>query len=325
MFLNIFAGGVDFATMNIETADGPILVTGATGRQGGATVRSLLERGLPVRALCRSPDKPEALALAKSGVEIARGDLEDMGSLVRAMAGVRGAFSVQNWWETGARREVLQGRNVADAAKQAGVPHLVYSSVGGADRDADITHWRTKWQIELHIRALGVPCTILRPVTFMETYYIPAVEKGILGGTLRDPVRGDRKLQLIATSDIGQWAALAFARPSEFVGKALEIAGDELTNVEIAATFARVLGRRVVFRKLPLFLTRIVLGKEFHQMFRWFNDEGYRADVPGLRRDYPEVSSTSLEDWLRREGWASKGTRYARHPKTFEPRIPKSR
>src|SRR5262249_39590886 len=153
---------------------------------------------------------------------------------------------------------------------------------------ADITHWQTKWQIESHIRALGIPSAILRPVTFMETYYVPAVEKGILGGALRDPIRRDKKLQLIASDDIGEGAAPVFARPSDFIGKALEIAGDELTNVEIAATFARVLGRPVVFRKLPLLLTRIVLGKEFHQMFRWFNEEGYRADLPGLRRDYPE-------------------------------------
>jgi uncharacterized protein YbjT (DUF2867 family) len=159
----------------------------------------------------------------------------------------------------------------------------------------------------------------------METYYLPAVEKGLLAGKLLDPIRGDKRYQLIAVDDIGEWAALAFARPSAFIGRALEIAGDELTNPETAAVFSRVLKRPVRFRKLPLFVTRIALGREFHQMFKWFNDEGYRADLAGLRREYPEVAITSLEQWLAREGWGSKGLRYARHPKTFEVRIPKSR
>jgi uncharacterized protein YbjT (DUF2867 family) len=179
--------------------------------------------------------------------------------------------------------------------------------------------------VELHIRKLDLPATILRPVSFMETYYIPAVETGILAGALRDPIRADKPYQLIATDDIGAWAALAFSRPESFIGKALEIAGDELTNPEIAATFARVMGRPVKFQRLPLFLTRIVLGKEFHQMFKWFNDEGYRADLAALKRDYPEAKPTSLEAWLTREGWAKKSKTYAPHDKTFIVKIPKAK
>ena len=304
---------------------GPFLVIGATGRQGGATARALRRRGAKVRALVRRPDDPAARALAGNGTEIAVGDLDDVGSLVAAMAGARGAFSVQNWWQTGAKREVRQGKNVADAAKKARLPHLLYSSVGGADRGAEITHWKTKWEIELYIRELGLPATILRPVTFMETYYAPAVEKGILGGRLLDPIRPEKRVQLIATEDIGEWAALALTEPGRFVGKALEIAGDELTNPQIAATFARVLRRPVTFRRLPLFATRLVLGKEFHQMFRWFNEQGYRADLDRLRLEYPEIRPTSLEAWLVREGWGSKGRDYAPHGRTFIAKIPKAK
>jgi uncharacterized protein YbjT (DUF2867 family) len=303
----------------------PILVIGATGRQGGATTRALRRLGARVRALVRDPDEPQAQALRKGGVDAVRGNLDDVDSLVAAMAGVRGVFSVQNWWLTGATREVRQGKNVADAVKKAHVPHLLYSSVGGADRGARITHWQTKWQIELHIRELGLPATILRPVSFMETYYIPAVEKGLLGGTLLDPIRADKPYQLIATDDIGEWAALALTQPERFIGKSLEIAGDELTNPQIAASFARVMGRAVKFRRLPLFVTRLALGREFYQMFKWFNDEGYRADLTALRRDYPEVKPTSLEVWLEREGWANKSRTYAPHPKTFIAKIPKAR
>ena len=149
------------------------------------------------------------------------------------------------------------------------------------------------------------------------------VEKGILGGKLVDPIRAEKRVQLIATDDIGEWAALALTEPARFLGKALEIAGDELSNPEIAATFAQVLGRPVRFQRLPLFVTRLVLGKEFHQMFKWFNEEGYRADLALLRREYPEVELTSLDAWLRREGWSRKGRSYARHAKTFIAKIPR--
>jgi uncharacterized protein YbjT (DUF2867 family) len=303
----------------------PILVIGATGRQGGATMRALRRLGASVRALVRDPNEPSAQALAKSGVDVVAGNLDDVDSLAAAMAGVRGVFSVQNWWLTGATREVRQGKNVADAVKRARVPHLLYSSVGGADRGARITHWQTKWQIELYIRELGLPATILRPVSFMETYYIPDVEKGLLRGTLLDPIRADKPYQLIATDDIGEWAALALTQPARFIGKAIEIAADELTNPQIADTFSRVMGRPVKFRRLPLFLTRLVLGREFHQMFKWFDEEGYRADLQALRRDYPEVKPTSLEAWLTREGWAKKNTTYAPHAKTFIAKIPKAK
>jgi uncharacterized protein YbjT (DUF2867 family) len=307
----------------MATSRQPVLVTGATGRQGGAVARHLLQRTIPVRALSRNPDKPSAQALARGGAEVVFGDLDDRASLVRAMEGVSGVFSVQNWWETGTRREIEQGINVADAAREARVRHFIYSSVGGAERGADITHWKTKWAVETHVRKLGLPATILRPVGFMENYYIPAVEKALIGGTLLDAVRADKPYQLICSDDIGALAALAFARPEAFIGNSIEIAGDELTNPAIAATFARVMGRPVKFRKLPLLVTRIVLGKEFYQMFKWFNEAGFQADVSRLRREYPEIAWTSLEGWLTREGWANKKT-YARHAKTFDARIPRT-
>jgi uncharacterized protein YbjT (DUF2867 family) len=300
----------------------PVLVTGATGRQGGAVAHSLLARGIPVRALSRNPDKPAARALAKAGAEVVAGDLDDVSSMVRATKGVSGVFSVQNWWETGARREVQQGKNAADAARQAGVRHFVYSSVGGAERGADITHWKTKWEVENYVRKLDLPATILRPVGFMENYYIPAVEKALIGGKLLDSVRADKPYQLICSEDIGAFAGLAFAQPDRFIGKAVEIAGEELTNPQIAATFSRVMRRTVKFRRLPLPLTRVLLGKEFYQMFKWFNEAGFQADILALRRDYPGVAWTSLEQWLTREGWAGKNV-YARHSKTFDAKIPK--
>jgi uncharacterized protein YbjT (DUF2867 family) len=298
----------------MQNSDKTVLVTGATGRQGGAVVRHMLPKGWKLRALTRNPNNHAAQDLTSKGVEVVQGDLEDPASIARAAMGAYAIYSVQDFWAVGAIREVLQGKNIADAAKKAGVKHFVYSSVGGAERNTGIPHWESKWEIEKYIRSLGLPATVIRPASFMETYYIDQVEIGILKGKLADPVRGDKPYQMIATDDIGAIVALAFERPAEFIGKELEIAGSELTNLEAAQVFSRVLGKHVKFQRLPLPLVRLILGKEFYLMFRWFNEAGYKADIPGLRRAYPEVHLHTLEEWLRSEGWHKRAKR-VRAPK----------
>ena len=287
-----------------------VLVAGATGRQGGAVVRHMLPQGWKLRALTRNLKSYASQQLAEKGVELVQGDLDDPESLKRAARGVYGIYSVQDFWTVGARREIQQGKNLAEVSRKVGAEHLVYSSVGGAERNTGITHWETKWEVEKHIRSLKVPVTILRPVSFMETYHILEVEVGLLRGKLADPIRSDKPYQTIATDDIGAFAALAFERPRDFIGVELEIAGSELTNIDAAKVFSRVLNRPVKFQKLPLPVVRLVLGKEFYEMFRWFNKEGYKANIPELRRRYPEVRLHSLEDWLREDGWDKRGLRF---------------
>ena len=147
----------------------------------------MLSKGWKLRALTRRCDSYAAQKLADRGVELVQGDLEDPTALERAARGAYGIFSVQDFWAVGARREVQQGKNLAEAAKKAGVEHFVYSSVGGAERSSGIDHWESKWEIEKHIRKLGLPATMLRPAAFMENYYIDQVEIGILKGKLLDP------------------------------------------------------------------------------------------------------------------------------------------
>ncbi len=294
--------------------DATVLVTGATGRQGGAVVRHMLLKGWKLRALTRNPHSFAAQELVRQGVEVVEGDLEDPASLDRASRGVYGIYSVQDFWSVGARREVQQGKNLADVAKKVGLKHFVFSSVGGAERNTGIPHWESKWEIENYIRKLALPATILRPVSFMETYHILEVEVGLLKGKLLDPIRGDTPYQTIATDDIGAFAALAFERPKDFIGLELEIAGSELTNIEAAKAFSRVMGKPVKFRRLPMPFVRLVLGKEFYSMFRWFNEAGYKADIVGLRRRYPEIHLHTLEEWLREDGWNRRALRF-RAPK----------
>jgi len=262
-----------------------------------------------LRALTRDPDSPAAQKLVRMGIEVVKGDLENPGTLEPTTRGVYGIYSVQDFWAVGAKREVQQGKNLADAAKEAGVEHFVYSSVGGAERNSGIDHWESKWEIEKHIRKLGLPATMLRPAAFMENYYIDQVEIGILKGRLMDPIRPDKPYQTIATDDIGAFATLAFERPKDFIGLELEIAGSELTNPAAAQVFSRVLGKEVKFRKLPMPMVRLVLGKEFYQMFRWFNESGFKADIAFLRRRYPEVHLQTLDEWLRNEGWHKRARR----------------
>jgi uncharacterized protein YbjT (DUF2867 family) len=157
------------------------------------------------------------------------------------------------------------------------------------------------------MRAIDLPVTAIRPVSFMENYYTDQVEIGNLPGKLVDGVRADKPYQTIAVDDIGAFVAQAFERPDEFIGQAMEIAGSELTNLEAAEVFSRVLGKLVVFEQLPLPAMRSALGEVFYEMYRWFSEDGYRSNIPELRHRYPEVHLHTLEEWLLSEGWQSKG------------------
>jgi uncharacterized protein YbjT (DUF2867 family) len=275
-----------------------VLITGATGKQGGSVVRHMLGKGWSLAALTRDPKSRAAQALVQNGVEVVQGDMEDASSLDGCLRGVYGVYSAQDYWSVGARREVLQGKNLADAAKKAGVEHFVYGSVGGAERNTGIPHWESKWEIEKHMRKLGLPATVFRPVAFMENYYVDQVEIGILQGTLYDPVHADKPWQTIASDDIGGFVSLAFERPKDFMALELEIAGSELTSRQAADVFGKVLGRPVKSQEVP-----IPPAKELQQMFHWFNEKGFNANIPQLHRKYPEVRLRTLEQWLYDEGW----------------------
>lgn len=138
----------------------------------------------------------------------------------------------------------------------------------------------------------------------MDNYYIIQVYKGLLNGKLADPIRPDKKYQLIATEDIGAYAVYAFEHPEKTLNRAVEIAGDELTNPQIAATFSRVMGREVKFKRLPMPVVRLFMGKEMYEMFRWFNEAGFQADIVANKKNYPEVRPLTLEQWLMKEGWS---------------------
>ncbi len=280
-------------------ADGTILVLGGTGRQGGAVARELLRRGRTVRALVRDPQTRAAQALAAAGAAVVRGDLDDEASLRAAMTGVHGVFSVQTFrGPGGVAAEERQGKAVGDAAARTGVAHLVYSSVGGAERISGVDHFESKWNVELHLEKLGLPTTILRPVMFYEVFHDVgprlAGDQLILGLWVRPEVR----VQIIATRDIGAFAADAFDDPAAWLGRQVEIAGDELTGPQMAEAFERVSGIPTRYNQLDINKLRAVRA-DLAAMFDWFDREGYRADLPALRRIRPDL--INLETWLRTE------------------------
>lgn len=269
-----------------------ILVTGATGQQGGAVARSLLRQGHKVRALTRNPNK--AAGLAKDGAEIVKGDLTDKVTCERALQGADGVFAVSTFIEAGMDGEVQQGITLADAAKKASVKHFVYTSVGSANRNTGVPHFDTKWKVEQHISQLGLPATILRPVWFMEnfgTYFLPSPE-----GVLTIPLRPDKKLQMIAVQDIGEFGAAAFLRPAELIGQAIDLAGDEMAPAEIAAHLSRTMGRPIQFQQMPDGQVEAAMGHDFAVMFRWLNEVGFSVDIPALRQRFgiPLTSFTEV-------------------------------
>lgn len=281
-------------------SDKIIAVTGATGQQGGAVVRRLLADGWKLRGLTRDPDKVGSRDLAAAGVEVVAGDMEQRAQLDAAFKGAYGVFSVQNYWlpAVGFEGEVRQGKNVADAALAAGVKHLVYSSVGAAPRGMGQKHFESKWIIEQYIQSLKIPCTILRPVAFMENYNWSRAQ--ILNGYLPGRgIRPEKATQIIAVEDIAFFAALAFKDPKAFLGRTLELAGDELTDAQVAGVLAKVIGRPVeVSAPNPR------AGQdeaEVKASFNFFNGEAYTADIPALRKLHPGL--LTFEQYLRKHGW----------------------
>src|SRR6267378_3752935 len=220
-----------------------VLVTGATGKQGGHLVRRLLARGHSVRALTRKPDSPPAAALAQRGVTIVTGNFEDQKSLERAARGVDTVFAMSTPFESGAQTETREGTNIVRAASTAGVTHLVYSSVAGADRASGIPHFDSKFEVEKEIRRSGVPFTIVAPVFFMENFLADYMTAGLAQGSISMAVPATRRMQQIAVADTARFPGLVIARRESFLGNRIDIASDELPLATVAAAISDALGR----------------------------------------------------------------------------------
>lgn len=286
-----------------------ILVTGATGAQGGALIPLLLQKGFAVRALTRDSTKAAARTLLDNGVEVVTGDLDDEASLDRACAGCYGVFSVQNFWEKGVGhdREVEQGCKLARAAKQAGVQHFVQTSVVNCDQAEGVLHFESKYKIEQYIDSLQLPRTFLREVFFMENFTQPVMTSGAKKDidpfwvlpTIIGLLDKDTGFHMISVEDIAWFAADIFAHPELYLDKELDVAGDVLTAAQLKAVFHKVTGRSLL--PTSRFLTRLMvrlINPESARQFRWNNQQGWHFDIAPLRQRNSAL--TSFEGFLRK-------------------------
>lgn len=273
-----------------------IAVCGATGRQGGAVARHLLRDGWHVRALTRSPEKSRARALAEVGAEVVRADMADQATLDATFEGAYGVFSVQNPMIGGLESEVEQGKNVAAAAKAAGVQHLVYGSAG-VGRLTGVGSWDSKLAVEEHMRGLRLPVTTLRPMAFMELMtdkgFYPPVSAWHLMPKLAGPTT---KIPWLAVADVGVVAAKAFADPARFVGRTLVLAGDVQSLSECRAMWKEVRGRPPRRFPMPVRVFERVAGKDLTTMWRWLRTGPVPLDTAPTRELHPHAFT--VREWL---------------------------
>jgi len=274
-----------------------VVITGATGKQGGAVARSLAGQGFQIKAMTRKPQGDAVRALVQRGAEIVQGDLDDAESLKRVLEGAWGVFAVQNTWEAGVEREEEQGKRFALIAREQGVQHFVYSSVGSAHRRTGIPHFENKWRVEETVRGLGFPShVILRPVFFMENLTSPWF---LHGDKLITSLEPDTMLQMIAVEDVGRFGAQAFTRAEELNGREIDLACDAATMPQTADILSAAFGRRIEFVRIPIGDVR-KNSEDFAIMLEWFDRVGYSADVPALEKEFG-FRPLKLREWARQQ------------------------
>jgi uncharacterized protein YbjT (DUF2867 family) len=254
-----------------------VLITGGTGRQGGAAVPHLASLGHQVCVMTRHPE--DAKGLKGPNVEVVKGDFRKPETLRSALKGIDGVFLMGTPYEEGPEAESAQGKAMIDACAEKEVGHVVYSSVCCANKRTGVPHFDSKYAVEEHLKNAGLSYTILRPVWFMENFasewYRPSIEKGVLS----TPLAADRLLQMVSVADIGRIVAEVFTKPMKFVGREIDLAGDQLTMGQVVGEMSRVLGRTVRYEQIPEPDAEKAVGGDLAMMFKWLNEHGYDVDL----------------------------------------------
>lgn len=295
-----------------------ILVTGATGKQGGATVDDLISRphsDFTILAVTRNPTSASANALAAKdkSIKIVKGDMNDVPSLFSAAKATHpniwGVFSVQIPMGKGQspESEERQGKALVDEAIKSGVKQFVYTSV---DRHGEqsihnpthVPHFISKHNIEKHLidqaKGTDMNYTILRPVAFMENF-TPDLFGKLFSAAWRVGMPIDQPLQFVSTKDIGHVAAHAFRNPEAYRNRALSLAGDELTYAQLNQVFKDKTGKGVP-TTFGFLGSGLLWGvKEMGTMMDFFRDTGLAADIPALRKEFPGLKN--LGDWIEKD------------------------
>lgn len=278
--------------MPIDQRPKSVLVAGASGRLG-VVVDALLGRGHSVRATTRTPDSPAAEWLRGIGAEVVFGDFDNPETIEIAARGVDALFATGTAHKSGPDGELRHGRNLADAAASAGVPHLIYSSGDGAAADSLVPLFRVKFEVEEHIRSLPIKGTILAPAYFMENLFNPWNLPALRAGALPSPIPVDVPLQQLAIADLARFVALAVEQPDQFSARRIPLASDELTATQAASAVSPVVGRELRAEQTPA--DRLAPG--LRVLFRWLEQDGHHIDIAALRTKYPDIRWHDYATW----------------------------
>jgi uncharacterized protein YbjT (DUF2867 family) len=269
-------------------SDRVIVVTGATGRQGGAVARHLLAEGHRVRVVTRSPDSKQARQLASLGADVVRADMASADDMRRVCAGAYGVFSVQNAMIGGEQSELAQGKNVADAAADSGVSHLVYGSAGPGTPGTGVHAWDIKLDVADHARKKGLPLTVLRPMAFMELMTDKDLYPPVAAWHLMPKLVGqERPIPWLSAEDLGAIAARAFGDPKSYIGLDVGLAADVRTLGECRDIWRRVTGRTPRRFPMPVWLFQRFVGPDLIRMWRWLATHDVVVDIAQTRAHHP--------------------------------------
>ncbi|KAH7238472.1 hypothetical protein BKA59DRAFT_514759 [Fusarium tricinctum] len=294
-----------------------VLICGATGKQGGAVLNNLIKQkaNFNILAVTRNATSPSAQRLLQksSNIKLVQGDLADPIAIFKTARDLTqqpiwGVFSVQVPMPFGgsAGGEVGQGKALVDAALDAGAKFFVYTSVDrhgedSKDNPTPVPHFIAKHEIEKHLiaRSAGTDMRwfILRPVAFMENLTNDFLGRSFV--TAWKLAVKTKPVQLVTVSDVGVAGAQAFLRPEEYAGRAVSLAGDELTLKELETVFKEKTGRDLPSTYSLIVYPMMAMVKELGYMFKWFNDVGFGADLKALRKEYPGLKT--FGSWLETE------------------------
>lgn len=276
---------------------GVVAVVGATGRQGSAVVRHLLKDGWQVRALTRNPSSEAAQALLALGAEVQQADTEDPGTLRTAFQAAYGVFNVQNPMTSGIDAEIRQGSNVAEAAAEAGIRHVVYGAAGVGDYRTGVGSWDSKLVIAQRFRDLGLPLTVLRPMAFMELMtdkgYYPQLSTWHVMPKLMGP---SRPVGWLCVDDLGAIAARVFANPENWTGVVLPLASDVQSIDQCRALWKERTGHRPRSFPMPVRLFERFVGTDLTTMWRWLRTEEFDMTTAATRQLLPQ--GRTVRQWL---------------------------
>lgn len=280
-----------------------VLVSGATGNQGGAVSKALINNHHKVYALTRNKQSPAAKALEALGAELVEGCMDEPSSIIAPLKKVNSFFLMGNPMEKGTEHEVTQGIALANAAKSANIGHLVYSSVANADCKTGIPQFESKYRIEQHIKSLGIPHTICAPVAFMDNVFAPWAIDIFKAGKISQALPDNISLQQISLKNIGAFVTSIFEKREAVFGERFDIAGDEVNGSEMANILSYALQKKIAYESFPTSVLE-EFAPDMAIMFEWLSTTGYKVNITKLQAEFSDIDWQTYSQWAEDEKWS---------------------